>query len=81
MNKTMCRALKVKKTARRDLAYVTANKLDGATTVSSTMFLASLAGIHIFVTGGATYIICFSPVDWGPYAANLSQSLKDAFTR
>ncbi len=40
------------KTSRRDIAYNIANKIDGATTVSATMFIASLAGIKIFATGG-----------------------------
>jgi pseudouridine-5'-phosphate glycosidase len=40
------------KTSRRDIAYNVANKIDGATTVSATMFIASLAGINVFATGG-----------------------------
>ncbi len=43
---------KIQKTSRRDIAYNVANKIDGATTVSATMFIASLAGIEIFATGG-----------------------------
>lgn len=43
---------KVMKTSRRDLPYVMTSGLDGATTVSATMVIASLAGINIFVTGG-----------------------------
>lgn len=46
------KGLKVKKTSRRDLAYVMARKLDGSTTVSATMVLAARAGIAVFVTGG-----------------------------
>lgn len=42
----------MRKTSRRDLAYVMAKKLLGATTVSATMLLAARAGIHVFVTGG-----------------------------
>lgn len=42
----------VVKTSRRDIASVCAKGLTGATTVSSTMFIASLAGIKIFATGG-----------------------------
>lgn len=42
----------VLKVSRRDLPYVVANKLDGATTVASTMIIAALAGIKVFVTGG-----------------------------
>lgn len=42
----------VKKCSRRDLPIIIAKKLWGATTVSATMILASLAGIEFFVTGG-----------------------------
>lgn len=40
------------KTSRRDLPFIVAKKLDGATTVASTMILAQMAGIRIFATGG-----------------------------
>lgn len=42
----------VVKTSRRDLPVVIAKGLDGATTVTTTMYIASLAGIKIFATGG-----------------------------
>jgi pseudouridine-5'-phosphate glycosidase len=42
----------VKKVSRRNLSYVMAMGIDGATTVSATMLLAARAGIHLFVTGG-----------------------------
>lgn len=42
----------VLKTSRRDIPYILSQKLDGATTVSSTSYIASLAGIKIFATGG-----------------------------
>lgn len=42
----------VTKVSRRDIAYVVSLGLDGATTVSATMYLASLANIKIFATGG-----------------------------
>jgi len=41
-----------RKCSRRDLAYVMARKMNGSTTVAGTMYLASLAGIKVFVTGG-----------------------------
>ena len=44
--------LSVTKTSRRDLAYVVANKLNGATTVAATMICAQMANIKIFATGG-----------------------------
>jgi len=41
-----------RKCSRRDLAYVMARKMNGSTTVAGTMYLANLAGIKVFVTGG-----------------------------
>ncbi len=43
---------KIVKTSKRDIAYNVANSIDGATTVSATMFIASLGNIHVFATGG-----------------------------
>lgn len=40
------------KVSRRDMAYVVANKLSGATTVAATMIISKLAGIDLFATGG-----------------------------
>lgn len=40
------------KVSRRDIAYMVANKKDGATTVASTMIIAEMAGIKVFATGG-----------------------------
>jgi len=40
------------KVSRRDLPLIISKKLNGATTVASTMICASLAGIKVFVTGG-----------------------------
>ncbi|HBJ2611304.1 pseudouridine-5-phosphate glycosidase [Clostridium botulinum] len=42
----------VAKTSRRDIPFILAKKLDGATTVASTMIVANLAGIKVFGTGG-----------------------------
>ncbi|RKD34156.1 pseudouridine-5'-phosphate glycosidase [Thermohalobacter berrensis] len=42
----------VVKTSRRDIPFILAKGLDGATTVASTMIISALAGIKIFVTGG-----------------------------
>ena len=44
--------LDVIKTSRRDIAFIVAKQLDGATTVASTMILAQMAGIKVFATGG-----------------------------
>jgi len=45
-------ATDVAKVSVRDLGYVVARALHGATTVAATMRLAHLAGIRLFVTGG-----------------------------
>ncbi len=42
----------VVKASRRDIPFILAKGLTGATTVASTMIIASLAGIKIFATGG-----------------------------
>ena len=42
----------IRKVSVRDLPFVIARGLDGATTVASTMRLAAMAGIHVFATGG-----------------------------
>jgi pseudouridine-5'-phosphate glycosidase len=43
---------KIIKASRRDIPYLISKKIDGATTVASTMIAADLAGIKIFATGG-----------------------------
>jgi pseudouridylate synthase len=40
------------KASRRDLGYFLARGLDAATTISSTLWLARRAGIHVMATGG-----------------------------
>ncbi len=42
----------VTKVSRRDLPLIVSKGLDGATTVATTMIIASMAGIPIFATGG-----------------------------
>ncbi len=42
----------IKKVSRRDMGIIIAKKWHGATTVATTMYIASLAGIKVFVTGG-----------------------------
>ena len=42
----------VTKASRRDLPVLIARKEDGATTVTTTMIIAALAGIKVFATGG-----------------------------
>ena len=43
---------KVSKASRRDLPVLVSKGEDGATTVATTMIIASMAGISIFATGG-----------------------------
>ena len=43
---------RVAKASRRDLAMLVARKADGATTVTTTMMIAHMAGIKVFATGG-----------------------------
>jgi pseudouridine-5'-phosphate glycosidase len=40
------------KVSLRDMPYVLSQKIPGATTVAATMRIASMVGIHVFVTGG-----------------------------
>lgn len=42
----------VLKVSRRDLAVAVARRLDGATTVAGTLWIASRAGLKVFATGG-----------------------------
>lgn len=50
--KYMGKAENVIKASRRDIPFIVSKKLDGATTVASTMIIAAMAGIKIFATGG-----------------------------
>ncbi len=49
---TLATAEGVVKTSRKDLAYVISKNKIGATTVATTMYLAHLANINVFATGG-----------------------------
>ena len=44
--------LNVPKVSRRDIPFVVAKGQDGATTVAATMYIAHLAGVDVFATGG-----------------------------
>lgn len=46
------KAPNVQKTSRRDIPFIIAKGLTGATTVASTMILAAMADIKVFATGG-----------------------------
>jgi pseudouridine-5'-phosphate glycosidase len=43
---------KIIKASRRDLPYLLTKKIDGATTVATTMIAAGIVGIPVFATGG-----------------------------
>lgn len=43
---------RVTKASRRDLPVLVARGMDGATTVTTTMIIAAMAGIEVFATGG-----------------------------
>lgn len=46
------KGLECTKASRRDIPFIIAKGLDGATTVASTMIIAQMAGIKVFATGG-----------------------------
>jgi pseudouridine-5'-phosphate glycosidase len=48
----LAKGKEVVKASRRDILFIIAKKLDGATTVAATMIIANLAGIKVFATGG-----------------------------
>jgi pseudouridine-5'-phosphate glycosidase len=48
----LAQSRQVRKVSRRDLPLVVGLRLDGATTVSATMYVAHQAGIELFATGG-----------------------------
>ena len=48
----LARSPDVRKLTRRDIPVAIAEGADGATTVSATMFIAHMAGIRVFATGG-----------------------------
>lgn len=48
----MGKAEGILKASRRDMAAIVSQKLDGATTVATTMLCAQLAAIRVFATGG-----------------------------
>lgn len=46
------KGMAITKVSRRDIPFILSQKMDGATTVASTMIIANMAGIKIFATGG-----------------------------
>jgi pseudouridylate synthase len=64
----------VRKVSRRDLPIVVARGLDGATTVATTMWIASLTGIEVFATGGIGGV--HRGVEGGP-SSDISADLQE----
>ncbi len=48
----LSRSKGIAKVSSRDVPFVVANRLNGATTVAATMIVSAMVGIEIFVTGG-----------------------------
>lgn len=46
------KGMEITKASRRDIAAIVSRGMDGATTVTTTMMIAHMAGINIFATGG-----------------------------
>jgi pseudouridylate synthase len=59
----LAQSKEVRKVSRRDLALTVGLGLDGATTVSATMYLAHQAGIELFATGGIGGVHRGHPLD------------------
>jgi pseudouridylate synthase len=64
----------VRKVSRRDLPIVVAQKLNGATTVAATMWIAAQAGIHVFATGGIGGVHRGHPFDVSADLPELAQT-------
>jgi pseudouridylate synthase len=64
----------VRKVSARDLAWVMARGLDGATTVAATVALASRGGITVFATGGIGGVHREAPFDESADLSELARS-------
>jgi len=64
----------VRKVSRRDLPIVVAQKLNGATTVAATMWIAAQAGIQVFATGGIGGVHRSQPFDVSADLPELAQT-------
>ena len=64
----------IRKISRRDLPIVVAKKLNCATTVATTMFVAHLAGIKVFSTGGIGGVHRGFPADVSADLPELAQT-------
>jgi pseudouridine-5'-phosphate glycosidase len=70
----LARATNVRKVSRRDLPIAVAHKLDGATTVAATMWIAARAGIRVFATGGIGGVHRGQPFDVSADLPELAQT-------
>ncbi len=52
------KGMAITKASRRDIAAIISRGIDGATTVTTTMMIAHMAGINIFATGGIGGVHC-----------------------
>lgn len=70
----LARGTDIRKVSRRDIPVVIALRLDGATTVASTMYLAHQAGIRVFATGGVGGVHRGHPFDVSADLPELAQT-------
>lgn len=70
----LARGANVRKMSRRDIPVVAAFRLDGATTVAATMYLAHKAGIRVFATGGIGGVHRGHPFDISADLPELAQT-------
>jgi pseudouridine-5'-phosphate glycosidase len=70
----LARGSNIKKVSRRDIPLVVAFRLDGATTVAATMYLAHKAGIQVFATGGIGGVHRGHPFDVSADLPELAQT-------
>lgn len=70
----LARGTNVCKVSRRDIAVAVALRLDGATTVAATMYLAHRAGIQVFATGGIGGVHRGHPFDVSADLVELAQT-------
>lgn len=64
----------LRKVSRRDLSIAVAQKMDGATTVAATMYVAALAGIEVLATGGIGGVHRGQPFDISADLPELAQT-------
>ena len=72
----LARASDVRKVSRRDLPVVVARRLDGATTVSATAWIAQRSGIPVLATGGIGGVHR-SPVGGAGPSTDISADLEE----